>query len=135
MCSAPSDNSRASLRPSLSLDGFWDFSFDGPVVRLSGEGHRVRSPGIWQSQFAELRNAQGTGRYRRTIEIPPDWTGRNVVLVMEGVFHQSVILVDDVPVAVHGDRWTPIEVDLTRPRQCPSETRRTSDDRAPIAKR
>ena len=32
---------------------------------------------------------------------------------MEGVFHESVVLVDDVPVAVHGDGWTPIEVDLT----------------------
>ncbi len=32
---------------------------------------------------------------------------------MEGVFHESVVLVDDVPVAIHGDGWTPIEVDLT----------------------
>src|SRR5208337_4261752 len=132
MCPAPSDS---PMRPSLSLDGFWDFSFESPGARLSGEGHRIGSPGTWQSQFAELRNAQGTGRYRRTIDIPPDWARRSVILVMEGVFHQSVILVDDVPVAVHGDGWTPIEVDLTRPRQCPSETRRTSDDRAPIAKR
>ena len=39
--------------------------------------------------------------------------GQGVILVMEGVFHESVVLVDDVPVAVHGDGWTPIEVDLT----------------------
>ena len=32
---------------------------------------------------------------------------------MEGVFHESVISVDDAPVAVHADGWTPIEVDLT----------------------
>ncbi len=32
---------------------------------------------------------------------------------MEGVFHESVILIDEVAVAVHGDGWTPIEVDLT----------------------
>ncbi len=110
MCPAPSDS---PMRPSLSLDGFWDFSFESPGARLSGEGHRIGSPGTWQSQFAELRNAQGTGRYRRTIDIPPDWARRSVILVMEGVFHQSVILVDDVPVAVHGDGWTPIEVDMT----------------------
>jgi Glycosyl hydrolases family 2 len=114
MCAALSDSpTPASLRPSLSLDGFWDFSFDGPGARLSGEGHCIGSPGIWQSQFAELSNAQGTGRYRRTIDIPPGWARRRVFLVMEGVFHQSVILVDDVPVAVHGDGWTLIEVDLT----------------------
>ena len=115
MSSTPSDGRKlANLRPSLSLDGFWDFSFRGLGAHLSSEGHRIRSPGIWQVQFAALRNAQGTGRYRRRIDIPSDWTRRRVILVMEGVFHESVVLVDDVPIAVHGNGWTPIEVDLTR---------------------
>ncbi len=114
MRKASSDSpSRAGLRTSLSLSGDWDFSFDGAGARLEGEGHRIRSPGIWQTQFPALRNSQGTGRHRREIEIPPDWAHRGVILVMEGVFHESVVLVDDVPVAVHGDGWTPIEVDLT----------------------
>ena len=43
----------------------------------------------------------------------PAWAGKRIVLVMEGVFHESVILVDEVAVAAHGDGWTPIEVDLT----------------------
>src|SRR5208283_6104852 len=60
-----------------------------------------------------LRNAQGTGRYRRDVQIPPDWVRKRIVMVMDGVFHESVILVDEVAVAVHGDGWTPIEVDLT----------------------
>ncbi len=97
----------------LTLDGLWDFSFEGPTARLAGDGHAIRSPGIWQTQFPALRNAQGTGRYRRRIEIPREWAGQRIVLVMEGVFHESVILVDDIPVAVHADGWTPIEVDLT----------------------
>src|SRR5271166_4412230 len=87
----------------LTLDGLWDFSFEGPPARLAGDGHVIRSPGIWQAQFPALRNAQGTGRYRRRIDIPRDWAGRRIVLVIEGVFHESVILVDDTPVAVHGD--------------------------------
>jgi hypothetical protein len=101
-------------RARLSLDGDWDFSFKGPTAGLSGEGHRIRSPGIWQTQFPALRNTQGTGRYRRRVEIPHDWKSSSVVLVMEGVFHKSVILVDDVPVAAHGDGWTPIEIDLSK---------------------
>ncbi len=114
MCAAsPDRRPHDGVRPSLSLDGEWDFSFDGPGARLSGEGHRIRSPGIWQAQFPALRNAQGTGCYRRRIEIPPDFVSRQIILVMEGVFHESVVLVDDVPVAIHGDGWTPIEVDLT----------------------
>jgi hypothetical protein len=101
-----------AIRPTLSLDGLWDFEFEGPAAKL-GRGHRIRSPGIWQTQFPELRNAQGTGRYRRSIELPPDWTGKRIVLVLEGVFHESIVLVDEAPLAMHGDGWTPIEVDLT----------------------
>jgi hypothetical protein len=103
----------APLRPSLSLDGLWDFAFEGASAKLDGDGHRIRSPGIWQTQFPQLRNTQGMGRYRRTIEVPPEWGGKRVVLVMEGVFHESVILLDEAPVAIHGDGWTAIEVDIT----------------------
>ena len=101
-------------RATLSLDGLWDFEFEGPTARLGGEGHTIRTPGIWQAQFPALRNAQGTGRYRRGVQIPSGWTGRSIVLILEGVFHESVILVDEAAVAVHGDGWTPIEVDLSQ---------------------
>ena len=114
MTPTPPDTSPGGRRRAwLTLDGLWDFSFDGPTARLAGDGRAIRSPGIWQAQFPALRNAQGTGRYRRRIEIPRDWAGQRLVLVLEGVFHESVILVDDTPVAVHGDGWTPIEVDLS----------------------
>src|SRR5580698_4934805 len=107
------DTDVASRRATISLDGVWEFAFEGPAARLDGEGHTIRTPGIWQTQFPALRNAQGTGRYRRGVQIPADWAGKSIHLVMEGIFHESVILVDDVTVAVHGDGWTPIEVDLT----------------------
>src|SRR5271157_1146202 len=113
MPATPAISASAPVRPTLSLDGLWDFAFEGPTAELPGEGHRIRSPGIWQTQFPALRNARGVGRYRRAIELPPDWAQKSVVLVMEGVFHESVILVDDVPVAIHGNGWTTIEVDLT----------------------
>src|ERR1700721_1100175 len=45
--------------------------------------------------------------------IPARWADKNIHLIMEGVFHESVILVDEAAVAVHGDGWTPIEVDMT----------------------
>jgi len=103
----------AGRRPTLSLDGVWDFEFEGPAARLDGESHTIRTPGIWQTQFPALRNAQGMGRYRRGVQIPADWVAKSIHLIMEGVFHESVILVDEVGIAVHGDGWTPIEIDLT----------------------
>ena len=100
-------------RPTLTLDGLWDFEFEGPTARLDGEGHTIRTPGIWQTQFPALRNAQGIGRYRRSVQIPAEWAGKSVHLILDGVFHESVILVDEAAVAVHGDGWTKIDVDLT----------------------
>ena len=108
------DVDAAGRRPTLTLDGLWDFEFKGPTARLDGEGHTIRTPGIWQTRFPALRNAQGMGRYRRGVQIPADWANQSIHLVMEGVFHESVIRVDDEAVAVHGDGWTPIEIDLTR---------------------
>ena len=104
----------AGRRPTLTLDGLWDFEFKGPTARLDGEGHTIRTPGIWQTQFPALRNAQGKGRYRRGVQIPADWADKSIHLIMEGVFHESVILVDEAAVTVHGDGWTPIEIDLTQ---------------------
>src|ERR1700729_958474 len=101
-------------RATLSLDGLWDFAFEGPAARLDGEGHTIRTPGIWQTQFPALRTAQGIGRYRRGVQIQADWADKSIHLILEGVFHESAILVDEAAVAVHGDGWTPIEIDLTR---------------------
>jgi glycosyl hydrolase family 2 len=103
----------AGRRPTLTLDGLWDFEFEGPTARLDGEGHTIRTSGIWQTQFPALRNAQGTGRYRRGVQILADWAEKSIHLIMEGVFHESVILIDEAAAAVHGDGWTPIEIDLT----------------------
>jgi hypothetical protein len=107
------DIDAAGRRAALSLDDLWDFEFEGPTARFGGEGHTIRSPGIWQTQFPALRNAEGIGRCRRSLQIPPDWAGKSIHLMMEGVFHESVIMVDETAVAVHGDGWTTIDVDLT----------------------
>jgi Glycosyl hydrolases family 2/Glycosyl hydrolases family 2, sugar binding domain len=103
----------ARQRDTLSLDGSWDFHFEGPTARLDGEGHQIRSPGIWQTQFPALRNAHGMGRYVRRIDIPAGWDGKRIFLVMEGVFHQATIFVDGKPVATNDNGWTTLEVDLT----------------------
>lgn len=102
-----------SLRPQLSLDGVWDFSYAGPAAALGGSGHKIRVPGIWQAQFPELRDSTGTGRYSRAVSIPADWAGRRIFLVMEGVFHHTEISIDGQRVGSHRNAWTPIELDLT----------------------
>ena len=106
-------NEPTAPRLSVSLDGLWDFAFDGPLGALTPGAQQIRSPGVWQTQFPQLRNLTGTGRYRRNLAVPGEWRGRAIHLVMEGVFHKSTIFVDEQPVARHGDGWTTIDVDLT----------------------
>ena len=108
----PDVDTPGPLRPALSLDGLWDFSFEGRTASLA-PGAKIRTPGVWQTQFPQLRNAPGVGRYRRHISLPGDWRGRAVHLVMRGVFHEATVLVDDKPVASHRDGWTTLDVDLT----------------------
>lgn len=102
----------AATRPALSLDGTWDFSFAGPAAQLNGH-HAITVPGIWQAAFAELRNSAGTGTYRRMVEVPAEWSAKRVVLVLEGVFHDTTIWIDGREVAHHDNAWTPIELDVT----------------------
>lgn len=120
----------AASRPTQDLDGLWDFTFTGAAARLDGH-HQIKVPGVWQAQFAELRNSTGTGTYTRTVEVPANWTGKRAVLVFQGVFHETTIAINGEVVARHDNAWTPIEVDVTRfgPRFTLTVTARVSDER------
>ncbi len=99
-------------RPRLALDGRWLFDFEGAGLRLSPGGD-IAVPGIWQAQFAELRNAPGRGVYRRHVTVPPDWNDSRLFLVFGGVFHKAEVRIDDRTVARHANAWTPFEVEVT----------------------
>ncbi len=101
------------FRPTLSLDGEWDFTFKGPAARLNGR-RRIRSPGIWQTQFPELRNAHGVGRYRKRVDLPEAFSGKALSLTLEGVFHTASVLVDGRVVATGRTGWSDVTVDLTK---------------------
>jgi len=108
---APTGQNQAA-RETLALDGAWEFRFEGPTAALKGT-RAINVPGIWQTQFPELRNAQGMGFYRRRIDVPEGFAGKRVFLVMDGIFHESTISVNGAPVASHHDGWTEAVVDLT----------------------
>ena len=113
MVSSTARSSKQTSRQVISLDGIWDFEFEGPTSQLEGSGHQIRVPGIWQTQFPELRNAHGIGHYQRQVELPTGREDKRIFLVMEGVFHKADILVDGNIVASHDNGWTEFEVDLT----------------------
>ena len=80
---------------------------------LAARAIRSARRGSGRPSFRRCATRRGRGDIGAAFKSRQAGAGKSIVLVMEGVFHESVILVDEVAVAVHGDGWTPIEVDLT----------------------
>ena len=95
----------------ISLDGVWDFSFEGVAASL--RGLKMPVPGIWQAHHPALRNSQGTGTYQREVGVPELDDGQRLVLVFDGVFHLTTVAIDGADVATHRNAWIPFEVDIT----------------------
>lgn len=106
-------SSDASARQQLSLDGVWQFTHAAQGDAAFGPARQITVPGIWQAQFADLRNSTGVGRYARQVDVPADWAGRRLVLVLLGVFHLARVRIDGRQVAEHRNAWTRLEVDIT----------------------
>ena len=95
----------------ISLDGVWDFSFEGVGASLSGL--RMPVPGIWQAHHPALRNSNGTGTYQREVAVPELKEEQRLFLIFDGVFHLTTVAIDGTAVATHRSAWIPFEVDIT----------------------
>lgn len=101
---------RYPKRRVLSINGPWDFRFEGRSSR--GEVWRkISVPGPWQAQFDDLRQSFGSGLYRRSVTIPADWQGR-AVLCFGAVNYLAEVFLDDVLIASHEGGYLPFEVPL-----------------------
>ncbi len=105
--------SAASARRVVSLNGEWSFSFASDPGAPAGEARPMQVPGIWQAQFAELRDSAGVGRLSRRVDVPAAWAAAKLFLVFEGVFHLSKVFVDGALVGLHTNAWTPFEVEVS----------------------
>ncbi|MFZ7088000.1 glycoside hydrolase family 2 protein [Curtobacterium sp. RRHDQ10] len=98
------------VRPDwLTLNGTWQFEIDRGDSGLE-RGLRTRElEGQILVPFAPESTASGIGDtdfmravwYRRTVRIPADWAGRDVLLHFGAVDHDATVWVDDVEVARH----------------------------------
>ena len=105
----------------LCLNGEWQFEIDpgdsglerGLAEReLSG---RIIVPFCPESTLSGIGNTDWMNAvwYRRTITIPPEWAGRNVLLHFQAVDYDATVWVNGVEVARHRGGFTPITCDLT----------------------
>ncbi|MEP7357953.1 MAG: sugar-binding domain-containing protein, partial [Anaerolineales bacterium] len=83
-------------RASLSLAGEWALAFDPAETGLArgwAAGHYpasqarpVQVPGIWDLTYP---NQRGVGYYRRTFQLPADWSGKAVLLQFGGASYRT----------------------------------------------
>ena len=104
----------------LCLNGEWQFEIDpgdsglerGLAEReLSG---RIIVPFCPESTLSGVGNTDFMNAvwYRRTVTIPPEWAGRNVLLHFQAVDYDATVWVNGVEVARHRGGFTPITCDL-----------------------
>jgi beta-galactosidase len=126
-----------------SLNGVWKFQYSAsPAARPAGferpsfddvAWSDIRVPGNWELQgfgmpiysnsrypFAydprnprAQRNDNSVGSYRTTFDVPPDWTGRRVLLHFAGVDSAFYVWVNGHRVGYSEDSRTPAEFDIT----------------------
>ncbi len=105
----------------LNLNGTWEFEVDsgdsgidrGMLDRhLSGE---ILVPFAPESQASGVENTDFLNAvwYRRTVHIPHEWAGQDVLLHFGAVDHDTTVWVNGVEVARHRGGFTPFTANLS----------------------
>jgi len=106
-------------RDRMALDGAWEFYFDRDGdLDYESTNHitawrTIQVPGPWQAQFDDLRQAAGTGWYRRLFPIPDTWSGRAVILRFGAVNYRAEIWINGQPIGAHEGGYLPFELDAS----------------------
>ena len=82
----------------LNLNGLWDFKpyRAGDKMPLPKKmGNTILVPFAWESALSGIRNQFESQRawYRRTFEIPPDWSNQNICLNFGAVDWEATVYV------------------------------------------
>ncbi len=107
--SAISPQTRMPLRPTVSLDGTWEFRHQSHATWQT-----ARVPGHWQAQFPDLAVAFGRATYARDIAVPGDWSDRDVALCFGAVSDTAVVRLDGVEIGRHEGGYLPFELALPK---------------------
>jgi hypothetical protein len=72
----------------------------------------VTVPGPWQAIASDLRTYTGTARYRRRIELPPEWEGKRIRLCFNAVDYRASVEVNGTPVGEHEGGYLPFDFEI-----------------------
>jgi len=107
----------------VNLNGEWEFRFDPSDIGLKEEwfakgtfDRKIVVPFCWESKLSGIANldkANKIGWYRRTIQLPAQWSGQNVWLRFGAIDWEATVWVNGKEVGKHVGGYTPFDVDLS----------------------
>ena len=126
----------------LNLNGTWGFRFDSTDVGASeawyAEGadfpKEITVPFPWGAPLSGVEDEAEIGWYAREVEVPEDWSGQRVFLVVGAADWETTAWLDGQELGSHEGGYTPFAFELTehvRPGEPQRLTLRVDDrDRA-----
>lgn len=109
-----------SQRDTIALNDNWQFKIDKVSVGINEKwfssllstAKLVNVPHTWNVE-KETENYYGWAWYQKTIDVPPDWKNKNVVLRFGAINHTAKVYLNGVQVAEQlGDGFNPLFVAL-----------------------
>src|SRR5579871_2092600 len=91
------------FRPSVLLDGTWNFQFADEAPQT------IQVPAPWESQRHDLCNRAGTAVYERTFTLPESFAGQRALLRFGAVDYYTEVWVNNVLVGTHEGGYTPFQ--------------------------
>ncbi|HXE79703.1 MAG TPA: glycoside hydrolase family 2 TIM barrel-domain containing protein [Vicinamibacterales bacterium] len=105
----------------LNLNGHWRFQFDPDNTGEEQGWYKGDLPGNlqilvpfpWGSKLSGVEDRAEIGWYSRTIEVPAEWKGRRVFVVIGASDWRTTVWLDGVELGTHEGGYTPFEFELT----------------------
>lgn len=95
-------------KPILSLNGEWEFSPED-----NGKFSPIKVPGEWAMQGFKVPE-KGFALYRKELDIPADWKGRQIKLRFDAVHAVCRVSLNGVSAGSHSGGFVPFELDVTK---------------------
>jgi len=109
----------AELRHIINFNREWQFQLGDPtnaeaVTLDTSRWQNINLPHSFSlPYFLSPKFYSGYGWYRKTLTVPPDWSGRRINLEFDGAFQVTELFINGKPVGEHKGGYTGFTFDVT----------------------
>ena len=107
----------------LCLNGTWDFEIDNSLVGVAKKfferdslDSKIVVPFCPESKLSGVKHTDFMNAvwYRRDIDVPSEWTGKNVILHIDASDYATTLYVNGQKVGTHRGGYTSFQFDITK---------------------